>query len=179
VQTIARATVRMSALVRSLLEFSRLGRNKKMTSVDCNTVVKNVVSDQDNLITTTRATILIEDLPTINAYETELMQLFLNLINNAIKFRKKDTPPEIRIGSYNNSNEQLEFFVTDNGMGIESKYFDRIFQIFQRLNIGQEANGDGIGLANCKKIVEMHGGKIWVESDLGKGSTFKFTIETA
>jgi len=179
VQTISRATVRMSTLVRTLLEFSRLGRNKKMISVDCQTIVKNVVSDLNSLINTTGTTILIEELPVIQAYETELMQLFLNLINNAIQFRKKDAPPEIRIGSYNNPDDQLEFYVADNGMGIESKYFDRIFQIFQRLHTDPEGNGDGIGLANCKKIVEMHGGKIWVESEPGKGSTFRFTIETA
>lgn len=177
-KTISRATVRMSMLVRTLLEFSKLGRNKKMVALDCNTIVKNVVSDLNSLIDETKTTILIDDLPELHAYETELMQVFLNLINNAIKFRKKDQLPEIRIGCRDSSNGHFEFYVADNGIGIEAKYFDRIFQIFQRLNTSQEEEGYGIGLANCKKIVEMHGGKIWVESELGKGSTFKFTIET-
>jgi PAS domain S-box-containing protein len=176
-QTISRATVRMSTLVRTLLEFSRLGKNKKMVTLDCVTIVKNVVSDLNSLIRATGATIVIGDLPVIQAYETELMQLFLNLVSNAIKFRKKDTQPLIRIGSLIRSSGHVEFYVADNGMGIEAKHFDRIFQIFQRLNFEQE-EGYGIGLANCKKIVEMHGGKIWVESEFGKGSTFKFTIET-
>lgn len=176
--TISRATVRMRTLVRTLLEFSQLGRNKKMVSTDCNMLVKNVVSDLNSLIEATGTTILIDDLPTIPTYETEFMQLFLNLINNAIKFRKKDTPPEIKIGCDRDSNDRPVFHVTDNGIGIEAKHFDRIFQVFQQLTHAQDDSGYGIGLANCKKIVEMHGGKIWVESNFGIGSTFKFTIET-
>jgi PAS domain S-box-containing protein len=177
-QTISRATLRMRMLVRTLLEFSRLGQNKKMVSLDCNKIVKDVVADLNSLINATQTTILIEELPIIQGSEIEIMQLFLNLINNAIKFRKKDTSPEIRIACNKNSNGHFEFYVTDNGTGIDSKYFNRIFQIFQQLDAGQQIEGYGIGLANCKKIVEMHGGKIWVESELGKGSTFKFTIET-
>jgi PAS domain S-box-containing protein len=176
-QTISRATLRMSVLVRTLLEFSRLGKNTKLVSLDCKEVVNNVVADLNSLIKTTGTTLRIEELPIIQAYETEFMQLFLNLINNAIKFRKKDLLPEIRIGSYINAKGHYEFYVSDNGMGIEKKHFERIFQIFQRLNTDQET-GYGIGLANCKKIVEMHGGEIWVESDLEKGSTFRFTIKT-
>lgn len=174
-QTIKRATNRMSVLVHSLLDFSRLGRNKLLVSTDCRLIVKNVIDDLDNLIRASGAMITVEELPIINAYEIELRQLFQNLINNAIKFRKKDTTPKIKIG-YSDKDEYFEFYITDNGIGIEPRHFDRIFQIFQRLNPEKEFEGYGIGLAYCKKIAEMHGGKIEIESTVGKGSTFKFLI---
>jgi len=175
IRTIQRATSRMSTLIRYLLDFSRLGRDRKLVSIDCNEIVENVIADLNSLIQTTGTKIQVGNLPVINAYETELHQLFQNLINNAIKFRKKDTAPQITIGC-ENYNEHFEFYITDNGIGISEKHFDRIFQIFQRLNADREFEGYGIGLANCKKIAEMHGGKIWIESELGKGSTFKFSI---
>lgn len=174
-QTIGLAASRMRILVRSLLDFSRLGHDRKLVLTDCNIIVQNVIADLDNLIKTTQTTITVETLPEVNAYETELRQLFQNLINNAIKFRRKNVPPEINIGNRKN-NEYFEFHVTDNGIGISPNHFDRIFHIFQRLNSEREFEGYGIGLANCKKIAEMHGGNIWVESDLGKGSTFHFSI---
>ena len=174
-QTINRATKRMSVLVHSLLDFSRLGRNKLLVSTDCNLVVKNVIDDLDNLIRASGAIISVEELPVISAYEIELRQLFQNLLNNAIKFSKKDTIPKIRIGCID-KNEYFEFYISDNGIGIEPRHFDRIFQIFQRLNSEKEFEGYGIGLAYCKKIAEMHGGAIEIESTVGKGSTFKFLI---
>lgn len=174
-QTISQATNRMSILVHSLLDFSRLGRNRKLVLTDCNVVVKNVIDDLDNLIKATGAKLIVGNLPVINSYETELRQLFQNLINNAIKFRKKDTTPLIRIG-VNDKSDYFEFYVSDNGIGIDTKHFERIFQIFQRLNPEREFEGYGIGLAYCKKIAEMHGGTIEIESTLGKGSTFKFLI---
>ena len=173
--TIGRATTRMSMLVHSLLDFSRLGQNRKLVFTDCGFVVKNVIADLDRLIKTTGAVITVGDLPVINAYETELRQLFQNLINNAIKFRRTNTTPEINIGC-KDKDDYFEFYVTDNGIGIAPRHFDRIFQIFQRLNPDKEFEGYGIGLAYCKKIVEMHGGKIEIESIVGKGSTFKFSI---
>jgi len=175
-QTINRAVTRMSMLVRSLLDFSRLGQNKTLVSANCSLIVENVISDLDNLIRNTGAKIIVDDLPVINVYETELRQLFQNLVHNAIKFRKKDIAPLINIGCKKGDNEYFEFYVADNGMGIAPQHFDRIFHIFQRLNADRELEGNGIGLANCKKIAEMHGGKIWVESVLGVGSTFKFQI---
>jgi PAS domain S-box-containing protein len=175
-QTINRAVTRMSMLVRSLLDFSRLGQDKTLISADCNLIVENVIADLDNLIRTTGAKIIFKDLPVINVYETELRQLFQNLIHNAIKFSKKDVAPVINIACINRNNEFFEFSVADNGMGIAPQYYERIFHIFQRLNADREFEGNGIGLANCKKIAEMHGGKIWVESALGMGSTFKFLI---
>jgi len=172
-QTIERATFRMNMLIRSLLDFSRLGLNKKLESTDCNLVVENVIADLNSLIKNAGAIVIVDQLPVLNAYETELSQLFQNLINNAIKFRKKDVLPLVKI-SCTKVNGHFEFAVSDNGIGIDPKHFERIFQIFQRLSA--DFTGNGIGLAYCKKIVEMHGGRIWVESEQGKGSTFKFSI---
>ena len=174
-KVIERATTRMSILVRSLLDYSRLGKNKQLVFTDCRLIVDHVIADLNNLIKTTGATILAEDLPVIQSYETELRQLFQNLIHNAIKFSKKDIKPVVKIG-FKKGIDSTEFYVSDNGIGIDTKHFDRIFNIFQRLNKEQKFEGYGIGLANCKKIVELHGGRIWVESNLGEGSTFKFTL---
>ena len=109
------------------------------------------------------------------AYETELRLLFQNLINNAIKFRKKDVAPQITVGC-KELDGFFEFYVSDNGIGISCKDKDVIFHIFKRVKTEEEYEGHGIGLANCKKIADIHGGKIWVEPGAESGSTFKFTI---
>ncbi|MFL9845556.1 sensor histidine kinase [Flavobacterium rhizosphaerae] len=175
-KTMDSAVSRMSMLVRSLLDFGRLGRNKKLKVTDCNILLEDVTNDLNNLIQTTGTEIITDTaLPKTYVYQTEFRQLLQNLINNAIKFRKKDVPSKIIIGC-NTKTRHFEFYVKDNGIGIEEKYSHRIFQIFQRLNKQEEYEGHGIGLANCRKISEMHGGRIWVESIPGVGSTFKFTI---
>ena len=174
-ETIARATNRMSILITSLLDFSRLGRERKIVSVDCKLLIEDIISDLNTLIEASNTKIIINDLPKINGYKTEIRQLFQNLITNAIKFRKKDSKAIVKIG-YIKSEIDHEFYVQDNGIGIEQKHFDRIFQIFQKLRAKDNVEGYGIGLANCRKIVEIHGGELWVESEYGKGSTFKFTI---
>jgi light-regulated signal transduction histidine kinase (bacteriophytochrome) len=165
----------MSSLVHSLLEFSRVGHNKVLVSINCQQLVNNVITDLDAIIKSTDAKIHIHELPTINGLETEMRQLFQNLINNAIKFRKSDTPPQVDI-SCSEQPTHYEFSVSDNGIGIDEKNFEKVFFIFNRLNPGDQFSGYGIGLANCKKIVELHSGRIWIESSLGKGSTFRFTI---
>lgn len=169
---------RMSHVVKSLLNFGKLGRNKKLVLTDCNILVDNVIADLGNLIKSTGAKIEVMcEFPVLYAYETELRQLFQNLVSNAIKFRKPDVAPEIKIGC-KAGRGYFEFFVSDNGIGIDPKHSDKIFHIFHRLNSDTAYEGHGIGLANCKKITEMHGGRIWVESEPGKGSTFKFQILT-
>ncbi len=174
--TIDKATERMKRLIQSLLDLSRLGKDRKATLVDCKVLVNDVISDLSSLIEINKAQINVYTLPVLLAYETELRQLFQNLIANAVKFKKKDSSIIIKIG-YINNKTTYEFYVADNGIGIEMKHFDRIFNMFQRLNKDKDFEGHGIGLANCKKIAEIHGGKLWVESEFGKGSTFKFTIQ--
>lgn len=170
------AAERMKVLINDLLEYSRIGRKKDGARIECNELVRQVLNDLHVAICETKAEIRTTDLPVIYAYPTEMKQLFQNLISNAMKFRKKDTKPEIHI-SAENLNDHWQFRVQDNGIGIDPKHRERIFVIFQRLHTRDEYEGSGIGLSNCRKIVELHGGKIWVESTPGAGSSFYFTIK--
>jgi PAS domain S-box-containing protein len=172
---ITQSTARMGVFIKDLLDYSRIGYKKEIQEVDCNKILQDVLEDLDAAIMETQASILAEPLPVMNGYPTEIKQLFQNLIANAIKFRKKDTVPEIKI-SVQNIKGYWEFAFKDNGIGIEKQHSERIFIIFQRLHTRNEYNGSGIGLSHCKKIVELHKGNIWLESGLGKGSTFYFTI---
>ncbi|HCW09286.1 MAG TPA: PAS domain-containing sensor histidine kinase, partial [Cytophagales bacterium] len=175
-KTIDNASKRMQTLVRALLDYSRLGRVKEKVPIDCRKIIQDAISDLQNLIVATKTKIEItDDTLMINGFETELRQLFQNLINNAIKFTKSDRLPQIKIES-KKINDHWHFSVSDNGIGIETKNFNRIFNIFQQLNPTDKYEGYGIGLANCKKIVELHNGTIWVTSQLGIGTTFHFTI---
>ncbi|MEO6190145.1 MAG: ATP-binding protein, partial [Saprospiraceae bacterium] len=131
------------------------------------------LTDLTSIIEESGAEIHFDKLPFV--VSSELKSVFLNLISNAIKFRREGIPPVINISSSDIGKEFL-FTIKDNGIGIEKEYYDRIFIIFQRLHTRFEYAGTGIGLSLCKKIIELHGGKIWVESELGKGSTFYFTI---
>jgi light-regulated signal transduction histidine kinase (bacteriophytochrome) len=175
IRSVNNATKRMSALVKALLDFSRLGNDRKLTNVDCNELVNNVISDLQTMIKNSNAVIGVAKMPRLNLYEIEIRQLFQNLISNAIKFQKKNERPEVQI-SATMTDEKWQFSVRDNGIGIAPVHFQRIFDIFQRLHTVDEYAGNGIGLANCKKIVELHQGEIWVESILGKGAAFIFTI---
>ncbi|PZR32770.1 MAG: hypothetical protein DI538_19035 [Azospira oryzae] len=173
---ITRAADRMRALIDYLLEFSRLGKDRKFTLVNGNRLLAEVMADLSKLIEVNQTIITIGNLPSLLANEIQLRQLFQNLISNAIKFKRKDVMPEIVIEHIANKFTH-EFHISDNGIGIEPKHFDRIFQMFQKLNKDQDFEGYGIGLANCKRIVELHGGQLWVESEPGHGSTFKFTLQ--
>lgn len=173
--SVDRAMKRMSTLSKALLDFSRLGKNTEIVSVDCNQIVADVLSDLENVIQKTATAVTYNDMPVLKGYEVELRQLFQNLISNAIKFRNAEVKPKIHIHASETATH-WQFKITDNGIGIESKYFERIFQIFQRLHTKEKYEGSGIGLANCKKIVELHKGAITLESELNKGSTFIFTI---
>lgn len=166
---------RMRALVTGLLEYARIGMEKKMATVNCNKIVTEVTEDLQTLINETHAEIHVAPLPVINAYPTEMKQLFQNLITNAIKFRSPGINPKIEIGVTNTIDSRI-FFVKDNGIGIAPEFKDKIFVIFQRLHTRSQYEGTGIGLAFCRKIVELHNGKIWVESEVGNGSTFYFSI---
>ena len=130
--------------------------------------------DMDTRIKETNAQIYAEPLPVINGY-SELCYVFQNLISNALKFTKNNMNPVIYIGAVSTEKEWI-FSVKDNGIGIEKEYYDRIFTIFQKLHANKAYPGTGIGLAHCKKIIEMHNGKIWVESEREIGSCFYFTI---
>lgn len=172
---ISDASMRMTDLIRGLLDYSRIGRGKKLTWVDCNTVVNNVLDDLRAVINKTNANIEIGELPQLAGYETELRLLFQNLISNAIKFRKPSANPCIQVAAKKgNSHWMLSF--KDNGIGIPEEYKEQIFNIFQRLHSQSEYKGTGIGLAHCRKIVELHNGEIWVESQRYIGSTFYLTI---
>jgi len=169
------ASNRMMELTKGLLEYSRIGVVGKLVLVACNLILGTVINDFDIKIRESNATIEFENLPTINGYGQELHVLFQNLISNALKFRKRDMPLVISISSQRESGNWL-FKVSDNGIGIPEKDIDEIFVIFKRLHDRTEIEGNGIGLAHCKKIVELHGGSIWVESTFGHGSTFYFTL---
>lgn len=171
------ATTRMSGLVKSLLEYARLGKDRKLSVIDCNRLLAEVLDDMRIVIDDTHADIKIGHLPEIMGYETELRQLFQNLISNAIKYVKAGTAPRIEVSALNEDGK-WKFRVSDRGLGIAPVYYEKIFQIFQRLHTRDEYEGNGIGLSLCKKIAEMHGGEIWVESREGEGTDFFFTISS-
>ena len=175
IEFISNSAARMRALVTDILEYSLLGKEAVLTTVDCNKIVSEVLDDMAESIEASKANITFQKLPGLKGYETELRLLFQNLINNAIKFRGKEIQPEIRISAKNQPGEWL-FVIEDNGIGIEAKDREKIFTIFKRTHNRSEFEGTGIGLAHCKKIVELHGGRIWVESTPGVGSTFLFII---
>jgi signal transduction histidine kinase len=169
------STHRLKKLIKDLLDYSRIGREYKPEKTDIKSVVHETVADLQELINTSGATIEMAELPRAEGYATDLKMLYLNLIGNAIKFRKPGSPIQVRLAA-EPVGDYWKFSVKDNGIGIETPYLERIFIIFQRLHNQTEYEGNGIGLAHCKKIVEMHGGNIWVESEYGSGSTFYFTL---
>lgn len=177
INAIIKSITRMEALTKGLLDYSRLGQIKPMEKVDCNAVLNDVVADLNALITTTGATVVVDKLPVVNGHALELKLLFQNLLNNAIKFRKKDIAPVVQISAKPTADGYL-FAVEDNGIGISEKSREKIFVMFQRLHNRDLYEGTGIGLAQCKKIVEMHNGTIWVESEPDKYSRFCFIIST-
>lgn len=175
---ISQASDRMRTLIKDLLDYSRIGRAKAFVPVDCNVLLHEVLADMDKGIKENGAVVRSADLPVVYAFSTELKLLFQNLISNSIKFKRPDVPPVVNIHA-EKENHGWKFAISDNGIGIEKQHLDRIFIIFQRLHNRKDYEGSGIGLAHCKKIVELHGGKIWVESKPGAGSTFYFTIADA
>ena len=172
------AASRMQLLIQDLLTYSRVGRlQKEPTPVDCETVLKQVLHNLQPLIEENGALVTHDPLPTLPANAAQFGQLFQNLIGNAIKFHGEQ-PPCVQIAAVRDKQEWV-FSVRDNGIGIEPQYADRIFRMFQRLHSREAYPGTGIGLAVCQKIVQRHGGRIWVESQPGHGATFYFTIPDA
>jgi light-regulated signal transduction histidine kinase (bacteriophytochrome) len=162
-------------LIKDLLDFSRIGIKANREQVDCKIILQEVLEDLGAAIKEAQVEIITGSLPVVSGYPTELKQLFQNLIINAIKFRKKDTAHRVSV-SVQTCPESWQFSVKDNGIGIDKKHSEKIFVIFQRLHSRTEYEGSGIGLAHCKKIVELHDGKLWVESTPGEGTAFHFTI---
>ena len=176
IEYIVEGAIRMQALIQGLLTYSRLGtRGGDFASIDSADSLRSALSNLQRVILKTEAVIAYDDLPTVHADGIQLTQLFQNLIGNAIKFQPPDRRPEIKI-SAEWVREEWRFAVKDNGIGIAPKHQERVFLIFQRLNARSEYPGTGIGLAICKRIVERHGGRIWVASQLGEGATFYFTM---
>jgi PAS domain S-box-containing protein len=166
---------RMKVLINDLLAFSRVGtRGKKLSPVALDAVVEIAISNLQLTIEEDNALVTHDPLPQVLADEGQMIQLFQNLIGNAIKFRSEE-PPKVHIG-VRREKDEWQFFVRDNGIGIEPQFAERIFVIFQRLHTREEYPGTGIGLSICRKIVERHGGRIWVESEPGHGTTFYFTL---
>ncbi|OEU55479.1 MAG: hypothetical protein BA868_09280, partial [Desulfobacterales bacterium C00003106] len=169
---------RMQTLINDLLTYSRASaRSKAFEATDCVLVLEQTLVNLKEQIRKNSVVVTHDPLPTVMANGSQLAHLFSNLIENAIKFHG-DEPPRVHI-SAKRKGDEWEVLVTDNGIGIEPQYFDRIFKVFQRLHRKNEYPGTGIGLALCKKIVERHGGRIWIESKPGEGTTFFFTIPAA
>ncbi len=169
---------RMQRLINDLLAYSRVGtRGRELVPTDCGAVFEAARTNLRMAIEESGADVTSGELPTVMGDATQLIQLFQNLMGNALKFRS-ERAPKVQVGAERRDGEWL-FSVRDNGIGIEEQYLERIFVIFQRLHAKAEYGGTGIGLAVCKKIVERHGGRIWAESEPGKGSTFYFTLREA
>jgi signal transduction histidine kinase len=166
---------RMHRLINDLLAYARVGsRAAKFAPADCEAIFAEAVANLGSAIEEKEATVTHDPLPTVMGDKDQLSRLFQNLVGNAIKFHAAD-PPVVHVSARRNGNE-WQFSVRDNGIGIDPAQFERIFLIFQRLHGKSEYPGTGVGLTICRKIVERHGGKIWVESQPGKGSTFYFTL---
>jgi len=169
---------RMRGLIKDLLLFSRAGRvGQQPAPVDAGRAAEAARANLRGLIEETGASVTIEPLPKVLGWESQLVRVFQNIIENGIKYRGKDIP-RVSVGADRHGAEWV-FRVKDNGIGIDSKYFEKIFRIFQRLHDRKAYAGSGIGLAIAKRIVEHHGGRIWVESAPGQGSTFYFTAKGA
>ncbi|MFN7144558.1 MAG: sensor histidine kinase, partial [Myxococcota bacterium] len=178
-ERVVTATCRMQALVTELLEFARLdSRVEPFTSVPLAEPATAALDDLAAVLQESGAEVTVGDLPTARCDRVQMVQLFQNLVSNAVKFRRPDVPPRIVITARTTS-EGCEVSVADNGIGIEKRHWDRVFDIYQRLHPDAAYPGRGIGLATCRRIVERHGGRMWVESVPGHGSVFRFTLQSA
>ncbi|MEO3888114.1 ATP-binding protein [Nonomuraea sp. B5E05] len=170
---------RMQLLINDLLDFSRVGRvTREKTAVESGVALDAALENLSAMIEDTGATVTRDELPLVTGNRMQLTRLFQNLVENAVKFRAEE-PPRVHIGA-ERSGDMWEFSCSDNGIGVEAKYADRIFLIFQRLHPRDVYPGTGIGLAVCRKIVEYHGGRLWLDGDTGNGgTTFRWTLPGA
>jgi PAS domain S-box-containing protein len=176
VNTIIDSAQRMNSLVHGLLDYSRItSAAKPMQKVDVNGVLKKVLSDLGATVDESKAEIIVFNLPEVVCDELQIRQLFQNLISNSIKFRKQNERPVVKISAEKKDNEWM-FTVEDNGIGVDMRYKEKVFEIFTRLPNHEKIQGTGIGLALCKRIIERHGGNIWLESKQGVGTTMHFSI---
>jgi light-regulated signal transduction histidine kinase (bacteriophytochrome) len=166
---------RMTVLIKGLLEFSRIGNTLEIKEIDCRELVSTILLDFDAVLKSVNGVVKVDKLPVVRGNPIELRMLFQNLISNGLKFRRPETNPIIEMFATEGSTH-VEFCVKDNGIGIEQIDYERIFLIFQRLHGVEEFEGTGLGLAYCRKIVELHGGKMWIRSKKGVGSSFYFTL---
>ena len=166
---------RMKKLILDLLEYSRVNSSQiEKEEVDLDEIIEDVRFMYKKTLHDTSGVINSTTFPVVKGNKTQISQLFQNLIGNALKYRG-DEPPVVSI-SWEEDNKYYKFAITDNGIGIDPKFYNKIFVIFQRLHNREQYSGTGIGLAICKKIIDKHGGKIWVSSATGQGSTFYFTL---
>jgi signal transduction histidine kinase/FixJ family two-component response regulator len=173
---VSSGATRMEMLVRDLLAYTQAGQfDRPETHEDASVALKAALANLDGAIRASGAKVISKPLPSLPVHATQLQQLFQNLVGNAIKYRRPEIPPEINVTARRDGECWL-FSVSDNGLGIEAQYKERIFGLFKRLHTGDEYSGTGIGLAICQRIVERYHGRIWVESEPGKGSAFKFTL---
>ena len=176
IQTTVGAASRMEHLLRGLRDYLQVSEEQALSesTVNLNEAVDKAIANLHDNIRQARASVTPDELPTVCAPETAMLQVFQNLIGNAVKYRSPERTPEVHITAQQRAADYI-ISVADNGIGIDSQYATQIFGIFRRLH-GQEYSGAGMGLAICQRIIERLGGKIWVESELGKGSTFRFTV---
>jgi len=169
-------SIRMQTLINDLLQYARVGtRGREFAPTDTREPLDRALATLQSRVEESGAVVSIGDLPTVLADEAQITQLFQNLLGNAIKFAKTGEAPHIDVSASWKNGEWI-FSVADSGVGIDPKYQERVFEIFQRLHSRSEYSGTGIGLAVCKRIIERHGGRIWVASELGQGATFKFSL---
>jgi light-regulated signal transduction histidine kinase (bacteriophytochrome) len=170
------ASTRMSQLISDLLAYSRVDRKgRELEPTDAGAALDGALANLGGMIQEAGATVTHAPMPSVMGDSSQILQLFQNLIGNAVKFRSGERPCRVHLDARQRSTE-WEFSVEDNGIGIAPDHFDRIFLMFQRLHSRDKYPGTGIGLSICKRIIERHGGRIWVESRPGQGSTFRFTL---
>ena len=172
--------MKMKGLIQDLLKLSRVSTDDIVSSVvNTNEIVNSALDDLSVAIEECDANVVVNQMPSVSGQNTQLTQLFENIIGNALKYRSDERKPRIEV-SATQQNGRVTFSIADNGIGIEERFLEKIFGVFQRLHSNTSSyDGTGIGLALCKKIVKRHGGRIWVTSVIGQGTTFHFTLKSA